>query len=360
MSKPRLRALILSAGFGTRLRPLTFDLPKPLLPIGGEPAAGWTLRRLQAAGCEAAALNLHSLPDSIRSFFGSSYFGLPLTYSHEPEIQGTYGALYPLRDFLRDADAVVMVNGDSLCDWPVRQVVEHHLKEAAEATLLLLERPPDSALGGGIAIDAEGRVVQMRGYEPAPGGRRVASRHVFSGLHVLSPSVFDVIDERAGDILELLYQPLLSEGGRLASLVTGRRWHDLGTPGRYYAAALEEAALHGSLGRRLWRRIARPRRLAPPLPPISALAAIDPTARVHRSQVARGSVIGGSAEISASLILWEARLGEGCRVRGSIVGPGVVLPPGSEVIQRMICRHDPRHVLNDSESLIADLVYTPL
>ncbi|MEM8964694.1 MAG: sugar phosphate nucleotidyltransferase, partial [Acidobacteriota bacterium] len=110
----RIRALVLTAGFGTRLRPLSATLPKPLLPIGGDTVAGWTLRRLAAAGCEAALLNLHHLGDQVVAHFGASHWGLPLDYSYEkPEILGTFGALYPTREFLADSDAVVLINGDA-------------------------------------------------------------------------------------------------------------------------------------------------------------------------------------------------------------------------------------------------------
>src|SRR5262245_6139342 len=118
MRRLRLRALVLAAGRGERLRPLTATIPKPLLPVGGRPLAAWTLERLRLAGVEAAALNLHHLGDSIRAAFGASYRGMPLVYSDERELLGTGGALPPLRDFLGEADLVLVVNGDSLCRWP--------------------------------------------------------------------------------------------------------------------------------------------------------------------------------------------------------------------------------------------------
>ena len=81
--KARIRGLVLAAGLGTRLRPLTCFLPKPLLPVGGEPVIGSLLRQLAAAGCEAAAINVHHLPDAIPQTMGASWHDLPLAYSHE-------------------------------------------------------------------------------------------------------------------------------------------------------------------------------------------------------------------------------------------------------------------------------------
>src|SRR6202040_4437698 len=111
----RLGALVLAAGLGTQLRPRPDDLPKPLLPVLGQPLLGLTLRRLAAAGCEAAAINLHHGAGQIRRAFGSEHAGLPLIWSEEPQPLGTLGALGPLAGLLPGADLALVVNGDSLC-----------------------------------------------------------------------------------------------------------------------------------------------------------------------------------------------------------------------------------------------------
>src|ERR1700741_1297620 len=99
MQGRRIRAVVLAAGLGTRLRPLTDLTPKPLLPVRGVPILGHTLAPLAAFGCEAAAVNLHYLGDQIRQRFGDAHAGMPLAWSEEPEILGTLGALYLLKDF---------------------------------------------------------------------------------------------------------------------------------------------------------------------------------------------------------------------------------------------------------------------
>src|SRR5262245_15471539 len=123
MNRPRVRAVVLAAGLGTRLRPLTATLPKPLLPVLGRPLIAWTLDRLAAAGIEATAINLHHCAGAIPDALGDRFAGMPLVYSHEPEILGTLGALHPLRDFVAPADLVVLVNGDSLCRWPFEELI---------------------------------------------------------------------------------------------------------------------------------------------------------------------------------------------------------------------------------------------
>lgn len=344
MKNWRLRALVLSAGFGTRLRPLTFLAPKPLLPVCGEPIVGWTLRRLGRVGCELAVLNTHHLAEKIPDYLGRAYWGLPLRYSLEPEIMGTYGALHGPRSLLADADAVLMINGDSLCHWPLESLVRHHFKTESDVTLLLHRRAPQDALGGGIGVDAEGRVSRFRDY---PGRGEVRRRHVFAGVHVLSPKVLERVEHQSGDIISLLYQPMLEEGARISSRVTGRRWHDLGTPSRYLAANLDWA--RGSWPRSLWPRGV-----------ISPLARIDAGAHVHRSIVDEDATVSAGASVRDSLIMEGAVVGEGCRVQHSIVGPGVLLAESSNVEKRMVSRMDKRHRLGSQESVMGDWLYTPL
>ncbi len=344
MSRHRIRALVLTAGFGTRLRPLTYFMPKPLLPVCGEPVTGRTLRSLGSVGCEVAVLNTHHLASTIPGYFGKSYYGLPLRYSHEEEIQGTSGALFGPRSLLSEAEAVIMINGDSLCDWPLKSLVRRHFKTGAAATLLLHRQTPDDLLGGGVGIDRSGRVTQIRDLK-AQGETR--NRHVFAGAHVLSPHLLDRIENRPGDIITDLYQPLLEEGSLISSLVTGRRWHDLGTASRYLQASLDWS--RGLIPSRMWRG-----------KKVSALADLDPSANLSRALIEQHVKVEAEATIQGSLLLDGARIGKGCQIKDSIVGPGVVLAPASNIEKRMINRFDKQHELGPGESIMGDLVYTPL
>jgi mannose-1-phosphate guanylyltransferase len=337
----RLRALVLAAGRGARLRPLTEAIPKPLLPVAGEPVLGRTLRRLAAAGCEAAAVNLHHRGDEIRSRFGREVAGLPLTWSEEPVLLGTWGALAPLRGFFAGADLVLIVNGDSLCRWPLAELVRRHLGSGAAATLLLASRADPAEFGGGVALGRDGAILSLRpgsaGVAAGSGAGRPAAaelarsrgvrRRVFAGAHVLAPWLLERIEDGPGaasvpsDIVHDLYEPLLAERpGCLATLTTGRHWHDLGTPRRYLAAALDWAAACGG-GQRRW---------------ISPAAEVSRGAAVRRSSVEAGCRIGDGAAIEGSVLLPGAAVGAGALVRGSILGPGVELPAGSRVENQLV------------------------
>jgi mannose-1-phosphate guanylyltransferase len=311
MPRRRIRALVLAAGLGTRLRPLTLLTPKPLLPVRGEPILGHTLTRLSAAGCEAAAVNLHYLGGLIRQRFGGSYQGLPLTWSEEPEVLGTLGALYPLKDFLAPADLVLLVNGDSLCAWPFRSLIRRHLASGARSTLLLTSRPDPARFAGGVGIDRDGRIRSFWQGNPERG--EVARRCVFAGAHVFSPELLSSLNPGKSDIVRDLYVPMLAAGEVIGSLVDGGLWHDMGTPQRF---------LDGTLaGRRSW---------------ISPEASLEGGAKVRRSSIEPGATVEKEARIEGSVLLPGARIGQGSVVRGSIVGFCAIVPPGSRIERRIV------------------------
>lgn len=314
----RLRALVLAAGLGTRLRPLTDGRPKPLLPVLGRPILAHTLDRLAAVGCEAVAINLHYLGSSIRKTLGESFAGIPLVYSDEPEALGTLGAFPPLREFFAPADLVLLVNGDSLCRWPLDRLLRRHLADRTEATLLLASRPDPASFGGGVAIDRSGSVLAFRGSDPVP--YPVARRHVFAGAHVFAPALVAQVAPGFADIVRDLYMPLLRAGRRIGSVVTARPWHDLGTPRRFLEASLDWASRAGG-EEGSWR---------------GAETTLAPGSAVEGSVLEAGVVVEEGARVERSVLLPGARIGRNCRLREVLVGPGVELPPGTEAERRLV------------------------
>lgn len=347
----RLRALVLAAGRGERLRPLTDAVPKPLLPVAGLPVAGYTLALLAAAGCEAAALNLHHLGDAVRTEFGDRFAGMPLTYSEEPELLGTLGALHPLRAFFADADLVLVINGDSLCRWPLKRLVRRHLATRAAATLLFARRADAADFGGGVAVGADGRVLAF-GREPPAGaawaGRssEKVRRWVFAGAQVLSPELVARAGPGPGDTVRDLYRPLLAEGARLQAVVTRRRWHDLGTPRRYLEATLDWG--RGGWPERLWRRSW-----------VSPEAAVGRGARLARAAVEAAARVDDGARLEGALVLPGARVAAGCRLREAVLGPGATLPAGTRLERRLVTVAREGVAPASDESRVGGLVYTP-
>ncbi len=336
---------MLAAGLGTRLRPLTELVPKPLLPVTGVPILGHTLAQLAAAGCEAVAVNLHHLGDQIRQRFGDAIAGVPITWSEEPELLGTLGAFSPLCDFFAPADLVLLVNGDSLCHWPLRRLLRGHLASGAKATLLLASRPDPAGFGGGVGIDRQGRIVSFWPGDPDRG--EVARRHVFAGAHVFAPELLEKVGPQKADIVRNLYLPLLDEGVPLQAVVTARRWHDLGTPQRFLEAVVDWS--RAGWPERLWRRSWS-----------SPEAGIGSGAKVRRSAVEAGAQVGDGAQVERSVLLPGARVGKGSVVKESILGFGAAVPPGTWVERRIVMPQGAGVAPGMDDSVVGGAVFTPI
>lgn len=309
----------------------------------GTPVGAVTLERLRRAGCEAVAVNLHYLGREVRAGLGDSYRGMPLVYSEEEEILGSFGALAPLREFFSGCDEVLLVNGDSLCRWPLRRLLRRHRKSQAAVTLLVSSRVDPAEYGGGVAIDRGGRLLSFRAGDDPEG----ATRRVFLGAHLLAGDLVSRAPDAFAHIVHDLYEPLLQEGRTIQTLATGRPWHDLGTPRRYRDAVVAGGVSPAPLRwlRRTWTA---------------------PDAQVHfsvtlaRSTVEPACRVGPNVRLRDTLLLPGARVGEGSRLDGCVVGPGAVLPAETRVRDRMVCRRTAAGTVPEGSSIVGDLLYAPL
>lgn len=333
----------MTAGFGTRLQPLTFFVPKPLLPVGGIAVAEHSLRSLSKLGCRSVALNLHHMGGRIREHFGSKFGDLGIEYSTEDQIRGTLGALAPLEDFLAEADIAVIANGDTFCEWPWASMIETHLQSEADATLLLHEGAPEEELGGAVGVDDEGQVVQLREYR---GQGKVARRHIFAGAHILGKRLLSNLEHQTGDIIAGLYIPLLERGGRIQTVVTSVDWHDLGSPERFLRANMmflnaQASSAGGSQA-------------------VSGKSHLAGNAVVSRTSVLDGAVVHEDVSVESSIVFPNAVVGAGSQVKACIVGPGVQLPPESVIEDRLITLVREGDDLAHGQSLLGGLVYSPI
>jgi mannose-1-phosphate guanylyltransferase len=301
-----LAAMVLCAGLGTRLRPLTSLCPKPAVPVLGVPLIRYALGQLARAGVRRAVVNVHHLPEAMAAAAraAADELGLSLAVSREPVIAGTGGALREARAHLAGAETILLLNGDILFDADLAALLSAHRAGGALATMALLPMPPGASYAT-VELDEGGRVRRIAG-RFGPGGDRLTPWH-FPGLHALSPGLLERIPASpfACDVNRDLYPPLLARG-LVRGLVTSGAWSDLGDPASYLAANL--AAAEGRL--RLERF-----GLAPP-PRLSPSARVDPAASVDSR-----SVIGAGCLVPA-----------GARVEGSVLWEGTVLAPGEQVI----------------------------
>lgn len=224
------KAVVLAAGLGTRLRPLTWVLPKPLLPLWGRPLIEHTLARLETWGVREIAVNLHWLPDLVERRLSAWPGPARLTFSREPAILGTGGALRPLRGFL-DGEPFWLVNADIAFSVPFEPLLRAFSRsDGWAAAWLEPHRGPRT-----VETDGAGRIVNFR--SPRPGSTGTAT---FCGLQLLSPRVIDHLPPDPACSIVTAYERGLADGRQVVGVsVPESYWSDAGTLPAYLAAHAE-------------------------------------------------------------------------------------------------------------------------
>lgn len=228
--------MVFAAGLGTRLRPLTDLLPKPVVPLMNRPLAAYALERLAAAGVTRCAVNTHHLASEVaRALRDHVPAGLEIVYSHEPELLGTGGGLRRGLERLGPTHEPILVMNGDIFFWPdLEGALALHRRLGAFATMVV-RRDPRAARFGAIEVGG-GRVRRILG-RPADVGGPLETR-MFTGVHVLSPEVVDALP-REGCVIRQGYQRWLEEGRVIGGFVDDAPWRDLGTPEEYLRAHLE-------------------------------------------------------------------------------------------------------------------------
>jgi len=291
--------MILAAGYGTRLWPLTIDRAKPAIPFMNRPLVGYVAAYLAGYGFDDVVVNLHHRPESVREALGDgSRFGVRLHYVEEPEILGTGGAIDNARALL-EGDAFVVVNGKLATDIDLAAALETHRRENALATLVL--RPNPGRERYSVVNVNDGLVTGFGGY-PTPDGDGAGNAPLmFTGIQVLDRRVFDFIPRGEGGrsifshTVTDVYLPAIKSGERIAAHVAGGYWYELSTVRRYLNTNVALTGMSGAGGD----------------------VVKDETAFVEEG-----------ASVAES-VLWEGvRVESGARVRRSVLGAGVRVARG--------------------------------
>lgn len=207
-----MRAMILAAGFGSRLRPLTDRVPKPLIAVGGHPMIAYPLAILREAGVRDVLINLHHLGGQIREALSDgARHGLSIHYSEEDPILDTGGAIQAAESFL-NGDTFVVLNSDTIMDLSLMDVVDAHRRNKALATMVL--RPdPQAQSYGVIEIDRDSRIRRFLGRPAVVPGNLTPL--MFGGVHVFEPEVFSYMRPGCFGINAETYPAMLTDGARL-------------------------------------------------------------------------------------------------------------------------------------------------
>jgi NDP-sugar pyrophosphorylase family protein len=237
-----MRAMILSAGYGTRLWPLTEDRTKPAIPILGKPLVGYVAEYLAGFDINEVVVNLHHRPDSVRFALGDgSRFGVHLHYIEEPQILGTSGAWDNARELL-DGDTFVVVNGKIITDIDLHKALETHRGTQAIATLVLV---PNKKRERFTIVETKDGFLTRFGSMPGPGPAEPAPL-MFTGIQILEPRIFDytphgVFSHSTTDV----YPRAMGSGERIAAHVAEGEWYELSTLPRYLEISLKLLAKRG-------------------------------------------------------------------------------------------------------------------
>ncbi|RMH09629.1 MAG: nucleotidyltransferase family protein [Nitrospirae bacterium] len=228
-----MKAMILAAGLGTRLRPLTQSTPKPLLPVAGIPLLGWNILLLRRHGLTDIIVNVHYLADQIQQAFGDgSSWGVRLSYSFETTLLGTGGGIKQVEDFF-EGKPFVVVNGDTLLDLNLTAMVAHHRARGGIATMALRDDPHVERWGV-VETDAQSRVVTILGQGRSPASRHATVyRRMFAGAHVMDPLFLHKVPKGVPSSIIEAYIGWLQQDAGIWGYPFSGYWSDIGTPERY-------------------------------------------------------------------------------------------------------------------------------
>jgi NDP-sugar pyrophosphorylase family protein len=200
--------MLLAAGEGQRLQPLTRKLPKTMLPVGGHPVLEYNIRLLASHGLRELIINLHHWPDAITNYFGDgTQWGVSITYSYEPELMGTAGAVRKAADLL--TEPFVVMYGDNLTNCDLTHIMSHHVQKGGIGTVALHYRE-DVTTSGMVEMDGAGRIMSFR---EKPRQAEATSHWVNAGILVLNSDVFDYVPpDRFCDFGHHVLPLLIKEG----------------------------------------------------------------------------------------------------------------------------------------------------
>ncbi len=288
-----MRAMILAAGLGTRLRPLSLEIPKPVIPVLGEPLCGHAMEFLHEHGAESFLLNLHHGPETVRERVAAWVADrFPVEFLFEPEILGTGGGIGNAGEYLRGG-TFMTANSDAIARFPLGEAVARHRASGALATLVLF--PDRWKRYTPVRVRQDGRISGFGGDAPAG-----AFEGFYTGYQIAEPELLDRLPRgRPSCLVRDTLVPLIAKGAPVCAFMTEGVFLDFGSPEDY---------LRGTL----------------------ALLAERDGRKGPRSFVHPGASIGDGATVGPDAVVEEgASVEAGATVRRAILWPGAIAPPGA-------------------------------
>ena len=320
-----MKAVVLVGGQGSRLRPITYDVPKAMVPLRNRPFMDFMVEFLKGGGLNGAVLSLGYLPDPIQEYFdGRDLHGFSIDYAVEDRALGTAGGIKNAEEYL-DGGPIVVVNGDVLSGVRLGEAIAKHKESDALATITLTSVEDPTAYGL-VEVDHD---MMVRRFLEKPAADEVTTNLINAGIYVLEPEVLTMIPAGQESSIEREIFPYLQTEGRLRAYVSSSYWKDIGTPRSYLAASQDVLSGHVGAGENFdFLQVAPSVKVGKGvkvLPPVSVApgCVLENGATVGgRSSLGRGCRVGANAVVEGSILFDGAEVESGTVVRGSIIGPG--------------------------------------
>jgi len=315
-------AVLLVGGQGTRLRPLTANTPKPMLPVAGSPVTEHQIARARDAGVTRVILGTSYRAEVFREHFGEGeHLGVELVYATEEVPLGTGGAIRNVASLLKSGpdEPILVFNGDILTGVDLRHLLESHQQRDADVTLYLTQVDDPRAYGL-VPTDSESRVTAFLEKPQTP--EEIVTDQINAGCYVFRRSVIDAIPQgRPVSVERETFPELLESGALVYGVVDNGYWLDLGTPLAYVRGSCDlvlgrapSPVLSGRTGDALV---------------LDGATVANNAVLTAGSCIGAGSHVGSGAVIDGSVVLADTLIGAGSRVTNSAIGRGCVLPEGT-------------------------------
>ena len=328
-----MKTIIMAGGEGTRLRPVSLNIPKPMVKLFDRPVLEHTLNLLKRNRIQEACLTLRFLPQTITNHFGDgSAYGIKLLHQVETTPLGTAGGVAACEDFIA-GDHVLILSGDAVCDFDLQQCVDFHFNRDADATIVLYAHPEPLEYGL-VMTSSSGRVER---FIEKPPWNQVFTNLINTGIYILSPRALAAIPRgRSYDFGRDLFPKLLEQGAAVYGVTAEGYWCDIGSPEAYLQSGLDVLDGHLTLelgveqrGQTLWTHA--------PLPPgvavlgpcyIGKNVVLEPGVKLGpHAIIGENSHIAEGTTVTRSMVN-GATIGQGARLDGAIVGRGAALRRG--------------------------------
>mgnify|MGYP000858282120 CR=1 FL=1 len=321
-----IKGVIMSGGMGTRLRPLTCNLPKPMVPMFNKPVMEYGVELLKRYGIEDIAVTLYYLPDMIMDYFGDgSGFGANIKYYIEDKPLGTGGSVKNAYKFLDNT--FIVISGDAFTDIDLESALDFHRKKDSKATLVL-KREPIPLEYGVVITDGDGRITR---FLEKPSWGEVFSDTINTGIYILEPEVLDYYEHGENfDFSRDLFPRLLEDGVPMYGYITEEYWCDIGDLNTYIGTHMDVLSnddkhyLLGDSGQKgLWigrgSIIEEGAEIIPPIY-IGENTIIEAEARIEPyTVIGNNCIIGGGASIKRSIIWDDVNISSNCEIRKSAI-----------------------------------------